>query len=73
MTDCALYYGWYAEKIAGPFVQSDFKFARGALAVHIHSFSASTLRDRAGELGRAAARRKAPRPRSGMFTSRISN
>ena len=45
MTDCALYFGWYAEKIAGPFTQSDFQFARGAVAVHIHSFSASTLRD----------------------------
>ena len=45
MTDCALYFGWYAEKIAGPFAQFDFQFARGAVAVHIHSFSASTLRD----------------------------
>ncbi len=45
MTDCALYFGWYAEKIAGPFTQFDFQFARGAVAVHIHSFSASTLRD----------------------------
>jgi uncharacterized protein (TIGR03790 family) len=45
MIDCALYFGWYAEKIAGPFMQFDFQFARGAVAVHIHSFSASTLRD----------------------------
>jgi uncharacterized protein (TIGR03790 family) len=45
MTDCALYFGWYAEKIAGPFSQFDFEFARGAVAVHIHSFSASTLHD----------------------------
>lgn len=45
MTDCALYFGWYADKIAGPFTQFDFAFARGAVAVHIHSFSASTLRD----------------------------
>src|SRR5688572_2895516 len=45
MTDCALYFGWYAEKVAGPFTQFDFQFARGAVAVHIHSFSASTLRD----------------------------
>jgi hypothetical protein len=45
MTDCALYFGWYTEKISGPFTQFDFAFARGAVAVHIHSFSASTLRD----------------------------
>ncbi len=45
MTDCALYYGWYAPTVAGPFTQPDFQFARGAVAVHIHSFSASTLHD----------------------------
>ncbi len=45
MTDCALYYGWRAEKASGPFAQSDFRFSRGAVAVHIHSFSAMTLRD----------------------------
>jgi uncharacterized protein (TIGR03790 family) len=45
MTNCALYYGWYTEKIAGPFTQPDFQFVPGAVAVHIHSFSASTLHD----------------------------
>jgi len=45
MSDCALYYGWYAGAVAGPFTQPDFQFERGAIAVHIHSFSASTLRD----------------------------
>ena len=45
MTDCALYYGWYAEKMTGPFTQPDFEFVPGAIAVHIHSFSASTLHD----------------------------
>jgi uncharacterized protein (TIGR03790 family) len=45
MTDCALYFGWYAGSIAGPFTQPDFQFAPGAIAVHIHSFSASTLHD----------------------------
>jgi uncharacterized protein (TIGR03790 family) len=45
MTDCALYFGWYAGTVAGPFTQSDFQFAPGAVAVHIHSFSASTLHD----------------------------
>ncbi len=45
MSDCALYYGWYASDIAGPFTQPGFKFVPGAIAAHIHSYSASTLRD----------------------------
>jgi hypothetical protein len=45
MTDCALYYGWYAENMAGPFIRPDFHFVSGAVAVHIHSFSARTLHD----------------------------
>ncbi|MDP9253356.1 MAG: TIGR03790 family protein [Verrucomicrobiota bacterium] len=45
MSDCALYYGWYSSNVAGPFTQPDFHFVPGAVAVHIHSFSASTLRD----------------------------
>ncbi len=44
MNDCVLYYGWYADGVTGPFVDPDFHFAPGAVAVHIHSFSASTLR-----------------------------
>ena len=45
MTDCALYYGWYAGNVTGPFMQPGFHFVPGAIAVHIHSFSANTLRD----------------------------
>ncbi|PYK32757.1 MAG: hypothetical protein DME54_15010, partial [Verrucomicrobia bacterium] len=45
MTDCALYYGWYAGSVTGPFARPDFRFLPGAIAVHIYSFSASTLRD----------------------------
>jgi uncharacterized protein (TIGR03790 family) len=45
MSDCALYYGWYAGNIAGPFNQPGFKFVPGAIAAHIHSYSAATLRD----------------------------
>src|ERR1700719_371390 len=46
MSDCALYFGWYAGTVAGPFTQPDFQFVPGAIAVHIHSFSASTLHDK---------------------------
>jgi uncharacterized protein (TIGR03790 family) len=45
MTRAALYFGWYSEHLSGPFVRPDFRFVRGAVAVHIHSFSAATLRD----------------------------
>jgi hypothetical protein len=45
MTDCALYYGWYAQNVSGPFNQPGFRFTPGAIAIHIHSFSATTLRD----------------------------
>jgi uncharacterized protein (TIGR03790 family) len=45
MSNCALYYGWYAGGVSGPFAQPEFEFVPGAIAVHIHSFSAATLRD----------------------------
>jgi uncharacterized protein (TIGR03790 family) len=45
MTDCALYYGWYAAGVTGPFADPDFRFVPGAVAVHIHSNSAATIRD----------------------------
>ena len=40
----ALYFGWYSENIAGRFAAPSMRFARGAIALHIHSFSAVTLR-----------------------------
>ena len=40
----AVYMGWYAENVSGPFTRSDFRFQRGAIAYHIHSGSASILR-----------------------------
>jgi len=45
MSDAALYYGWYADGVSGPFTQPEFRFKPGAIAVHLHSFSASTLHD----------------------------
>lgn len=44
VTDAAVYYGWYAANVNGPFALPTFRFRPGAIAVHIHSFSASTLR-----------------------------
>ncbi len=40
----ALYFGWYADSITGPFLNPGFRFPPGAIAVHIHSSSAATLR-----------------------------
>jgi len=45
VTDAAAYYGWYSERIDGPFADPAFRFVPGAVAAHLHSFSASTLRD----------------------------
>jgi len=39
-----LYLGWYAGRLNGPFALPGFRFPPGAVAVHIHSFSAETLR-----------------------------
>lgn len=44
ITDAAIYYGWYAGSADGPFADPAFQFRPGAVAVHIHSSSASTLR-----------------------------
>jgi len=45
MTGAALYFGWYAKHVNGPFRAADFRFRRGAVAMHLHSFSAWHLRD----------------------------
>jgi uncharacterized protein (TIGR03790 family) len=39
-----LYFGWYAGNLNGPFAREGFTFPPGAVALHIHSFSAPTLR-----------------------------
>jgi len=45
MDHAAIYLGWYAPSVQGPMARDDFQFVPGAIAVHIHSFSAATLRD----------------------------
>ncbi|HMP90873.1 MAG TPA: TIGR03790 family protein [Kiritimatiellia bacterium] len=44
MEDAAIYFGWYREHVAGPFTNRGFRFRPGAVAYHLHSFSARTLR-----------------------------
>ncbi len=48
MTEAALYFGWYAENVTGPFARPDFRFQPGAVACHLHSFSAWSVRDPVG-------------------------
>jgi hypothetical protein len=43
MTDASVYYGWYEHSVNGPFLNPSFKFRPGAIAIHIHSFSAEQL------------------------------
>lgn len=44
MEDAAVYLGWYTEHVAGPFRQPGFRFRPGAIAYHLHSGSAKTIR-----------------------------
>ncbi len=44
MSDAALYYGWYAQERNGPLLNPDFRFKKGAIAMHLHSFSGTQLR-----------------------------
>jgi uncharacterized protein (TIGR03790 family) len=46
MTDVAIYAGWYAPNMCGPFVRPDFHFRTGALAYHLHSSSGASVRTR---------------------------
>jgi hypothetical protein len=39
-----LYFGWHSAVLSGPFKVPDFRFPPGAIALHIHSYSAQTLR-----------------------------
>ncbi|MBQ7023792.1 MAG: TIGR03790 family protein [Akkermansia sp.] len=48
MSDVAVYFGWYANPANGPFgrmAPADFRLADGAVAFHLHSFSATSLYD----------------------------
>lgn len=45
MTQAAMYYGWYAANRDGALLNPGFMFKQGAVAAHIHSFSAVQLRN----------------------------
>ncbi len=43
MNEAALYHGWYDWNVSGPFLNPRFHFRKGAVAMHLHSFSAEQL------------------------------
>lgn len=45
MEDASLYHGWYDWNVSGPFLNERFRFRKGAVAMHLHSFSAEQLTD----------------------------
>lgn len=45
LDETAYYLGWYDWHVSGPFKNPAFRFKRGAVAVHLHSFSAAQLRN----------------------------
>ena len=44
----AIYLGWYSQDAMGPWVTEPDRFVPGAIAYHLHSFSAYTLRSTTG-------------------------
>jgi uncharacterized protein (TIGR03790 family) len=44
MSQIAVYIGWYRQDVCGPFAQPTVEFMPGAIAYHLHSASAATLR-----------------------------
>jgi len=45
LRDTAAYYGWYEWHVSGPFLNPAFRFRPGAIAIHIHSYSAQQMRN----------------------------
>ncbi len=45
LEDTSLYFGWYDWNVSGPFLNKRFHFRKGAVAMHLHSFSADQLTD----------------------------
>ena len=46
MSQIAMYAGWYDDNVSGPFTRPKVEFMPGAIAYHLHSFSAATIRSR---------------------------
>lgn len=46
LPDTILYFGWYTENCGGALASPGFRFKAGAIACHLHSCSAETIRSR---------------------------
>jgi len=44
LPDTIFYFGWYTDHLIGALASPSFRFKRGAIACHLHSFSASVIR-----------------------------
>lgn len=44
LSHVAFYAGWYDQHVSGPFAEPEVEFMPGAVAYHLHSFSAASLR-----------------------------
>lgn len=44
LPETAIYFGWYTDHIQGALASPEFRFERGAIACHLHSFSAGVIR-----------------------------
>lgn len=42
----AFYFGWYTQNVGGFFLDPNFRFPSGTCAIHIHSFSATSMRSK---------------------------
>lgn len=54
MLDTSVYFGWYTNPAYGPFhpkTHADFRFAPGAIACHLHSFSGTSIKSGATWIG----------------------
>ena len=57
LSQVALYAGWYAENVTGAFARPTVEFMPGAFAIHLHLYSAGTLRSTERQwVGRCSAR-----------------
>lgn len=45
MRDAAMYFGWYDRNLSGPFLNPAFRLRKGAVAMHLHSFTAEQMRN----------------------------
>ena len=43
LREAGVYFGWYDWSVSGPFLNPAFRFRKGAVALHLHSFSAEQL------------------------------